>query len=195
MLRTSRRSRAFALIGVALLATVLAQPAGATTPGRNGRIAFQAATDAGLQIFTVRPNGKDLQQVTNVDGDATQVDLPYKSLPGVVLVGIEARWARAWANILAGRPPWRSTSVGERVDGARAASVAPARRDETPRSAWMVLGVPRDATAADIKRAFRRRALETHPDRGGDAEAFQAVHRAYERALARAERLRRRRRR
>lgn len=59
----------------------------------------------------------------------------------------------------------------------------------------MVLGVPRDATAADIKRAFRRRALETHPDRGGDAEAFQAVHRAYERALARAERPRRRRRR
>jgi hypothetical protein len=114
---------------------------------------------------------------------------------GRSLVGIEARWARAWANILAGRPPWRSTSVGERVDGARAASVAPARRDETPRSAWMVLGVPRDATAADIKRAFRRRALETHPDRGGDAEAFQAVHRAYERALARAERPRRRRRR
>jgi Tol biopolymer transport system component len=74
MLRTSRRSRAFALIGVALLATVLAQPAGATTPGRNGRIAFQAATDAGLQIFTVRSNGKDLQQVTHVDGDATQVD-------------------------------------------------------------------------------------------------------------------------
>jgi len=74
MLRISRRSTAPTLIGVVLLTALLLPSAGATSPGRNGRMAFQAATDAGLQIFTLRSNGKDLQQVTHVDGDATQVD-------------------------------------------------------------------------------------------------------------------------
>ncbi|MFK0279781.1 DnaJ domain-containing protein [Streptomyces sp. NPDC090499] len=45
---------------------------------------------------------------------------------------------------------------------------------------YLVLGVPADATRTEIVRAFRRRALAHHPDRGGDAEAFRDVHRAYE---------------
>ncbi|MFI5879903.1 J domain-containing protein [Streptomyces sp. NPDC051554] len=43
-----------------------------------------------------------------------------------------------------------------------------------------VLGISADATRAEIVRAFRRRALTHHPDRGGDAEAFQDARRAYE---------------
>ena len=74
MLRISRRSTAPTLIGVALLTALLMSSASATTPGRNGRIAFQADSGEGLQIFTVRSNGKDLQQVTHVDGDATNAD-------------------------------------------------------------------------------------------------------------------------
>ena len=31
-----------------------------------------------------------------------------------------------------------------------------------------------------VKSAYRRRALETHPDRGGDMKAFKRVHEAYE---------------
>jgi Tol biopolymer transport system component len=42
----------------------------ATFPGHNGLIAFQAQTSAGVQIYTVRPNGKDLQQITFLNGDA-----------------------------------------------------------------------------------------------------------------------------
>jgi Tol biopolymer transport system component len=42
----------------------------ATFPGRNGLIAFQTQTAAGIQIYTVRPNGKDLQQITFLSGDA-----------------------------------------------------------------------------------------------------------------------------
>lgn len=45
---------------------------------------------------------------------------------------------------------------------------------------YAVLGVPADATRVEIVRAYRRRALTHHPDRGGDAEAFQDLHRAYE---------------
>ena len=38
-----------------------AEAAHATFPGRNGLIAFQAQTDAGVQIFTVRHNGMELR--------------------------------------------------------------------------------------------------------------------------------------
>lgn len=37
------------------------------------------------------------------------------------------------------------------------------------------LGVEKDASADDIKRAYRKRARETHPDHGGNAEAFARV--------------------
>ena len=61
---------------LAVLAVVLVslQAAHATFPGKNGRIAFQAQTDAGIQIFTVRPNGQGLKQITHVNGDAVQPD-------------------------------------------------------------------------------------------------------------------------
>jgi Tol biopolymer transport system component len=60
----------------ALLALVLAivSPAHAAFPGRNGLIAFQAQTDSGVQIFTVRPNGQDLRQITFLSGDAVAPD-------------------------------------------------------------------------------------------------------------------------
>jgi len=50
------------------------ESAHATFPGRNGLIAFQAQTDAGAQIFTVRPNGRDMRQITHVDGDGLLPD-------------------------------------------------------------------------------------------------------------------------
>lgn len=45
---------------------------------------------------------------------------------------------------------------------------------------YPVLGVPSSATAAEIKAAFRAIALETHPDRGGDAASFARAREAYE---------------
>lgn len=42
------------------------------------------------------------------------------------------------------------------------------------------LGVSETATAEDIKRAYRVRARETHPDKGGDRTEFVKVARAYE---------------
>jgi hypothetical protein len=48
------------------------------------------------------------------------------------------------------------------------------------RHARAVLGVPEHASADDIRRAFRQRALVTHPDRGGDRTAFELVVLAFE---------------
>lgn len=45
---------------------------------------------------------------------------------------------------------------------------------------YAVLGVAQDATADEIKRAYRRRARESHPDAGGDEEVFKRVTHAHQ---------------
>jgi len=42
-----------------------------------------------------------------------------------------------------------------------------------------ILGVPENATHDEIKKAYRLRALETHPDRGGDIEEFKKLQEAF----------------
>lgn len=45
---------------------------------------------------------------------------------------------------------------------------------------YKVLGVDKSADKATIKRAYRRKAKDAHPDRGGDKEQFQAIQRAWD---------------
>ena len=45
---------------------------------------------------------------------------------------------------------------------------------------YEILGVSRDATPDDVKRAYRRKARESHPDAGGDEETFKQVTHAYQ---------------
>ncbi len=45
---------------------------------------------------------------------------------------------------------------------------------------YEVLGVAKDATVDDIKKAYRKAALQHHPDQGGDAEKFKEVNEAYQ---------------
>jgi molecular chaperone DnaJ len=48
------------------------------------------------------------------------------------------------------------------------------------RDYYEVLGVKKDASADEIKKSFRRAAIEHHPDRGGDEEKFKELNEAYE---------------
>lgn len=48
------------------------------------------------------------------------------------------------------------------------------------RDLYEILGVPRDASEDEIKRAYRRKARQLHPDAGGDEEAFKELTTAYE---------------
>jgi Tol biopolymer transport system component len=69
-----QRPHLAAILTVAMVTLALAPAVSATYPDRNGRIAFYAGTGSGSQIFTVRPNGHDLRQVTHVNGDAGRPD-------------------------------------------------------------------------------------------------------------------------
>lgn len=44
---------------------------------------------------------------------------------------------------------------------------------------YATLGVGKDATAKDIKKAYRSKAKGAHPDTGGDPEKFRALTKAY----------------
>ena len=97
------------------------------------------------------------------------------------LVAIDWRWAHGWNRILRGQPPFTQRDVAA-LEGP---PVTPRRKIATTASVWSVLGVDRTATPAEIKRAFRKRALETHPDHGGDASEFRTVRAAYDTAIER----------
>jgi Tol biopolymer transport system component len=53
---------------------VVIGPAGATTPGSNGRIVFSADLGLGGEIYSIKPNGTGLQQLTELDGNAFHPD-------------------------------------------------------------------------------------------------------------------------
>ncbi len=48
------------------------------------------------------------------------------------------------------------------------------------RDYYEVLGVKKDASADELKKAFRRAAIEHHPDKGGDEAKFKEINEAYE---------------
>lgn len=45
---------------------------------------------------------------------------------------------------------------------------------------YETLGVARDASIDDIKKAFRKLSHQHHPDKGGDAQKFQEINAAYQ---------------
>lgn len=84
---------------------------------------------------------------------------------------VDDYWARAWKCVLRGAP----------VPPLPKARPARAPATEQPASAWSVLGLSAGASAADVRAAFHKRALATHPDHGGDPAEFRAVLRAFQR--------------
>ena len=56
---------------------------------------------------------------------------------------------------------------------------------DTRMSFYDVLGLQQNASLEEIRLAFKQRALEVHPDKGGTTEAFHRVYQAFETLVAR----------
>lgn len=95
------------------------------------------------------------------------------------LAALDASWARAWSRVLQGAPPFPNPAPRN------AAAPAKPNRAKSEVSIWALLGLTSRASVDEVKSAYRRRALEAHPDRGGSATEFRALHAAYEEALRR----------
>jgi DnaJ domain len=94
---------------------------------------------------------------------------------------VDGHWAGAWKRTLAGLKPFPTHAVREpSATTDRAKPVDP----------FVLLGIANDAPLEDIKTAFRKKALEHHPDRGGTAEAFMMIKRAYDAIVKRRHRRR-----
>jgi hypothetical protein len=65
---------------------------------------------------------------------------------------------------------------------ARARARAAPWSASSPLTAFTTLGLTRNATIDEIKVAYRRRAIQLHPDRGGDHSAMVQLNAAYEEA-------------
>ncbi len=103
--------------------------------------------------------------------------LAAERVAGRALLEIDGKWARAWARVMQGRP------AGMTADRPTA---SPTPRPQAAASCWAVLGLTPQATVTDIRTAFRALALQLHPDRGGDPEAFLRLRQAHDAALDRA---------
>ena len=105
---------------------------------------------------------------------------------GMRLTEIEPHWARAWSRVLIGQPAWSRfddrTAPNPR---ARSTTTKTAAKVAPLPSVWEILGTTPHASASELKRAYHKRALATHPDQGGDADAFRDVQRAYKDAMKR----------
>ena len=54
------------------------------------------------------------------------------------------------------------------------------QRNVDNESLYKILGVTKNATDQEIKKAYRKLALKHHPDRGGDPEKFKEINKANE---------------
>ena len=44
---------------------------------------------------------------------------------------------------------------------------------------YSILGVPKNASEKDLKKAYKKASMQHHPDRGGDGETFKQINEAY----------------
>lgn len=101
----------------------------------------------------------DARAYFRIEGSTTRAVLVEHEMPGVHL---------------GSRLPFETPAIetGETTDPTNAA--------------FAILGVPATASIGEVKRAYRRKVKQVHPDHGGDREEFERLREAYAAARQRA---------
>ena len=68
---------------------------------------------------------------------------------------------------------------GQQSQGPPRLAPAPAPRPKPSLDPYQILGLPQTYTETQLKKAYLKQAMKTHPDRGGTPQAFQKVSIAY----------------
>jgi hypothetical protein len=158
------------------LAVDLFVPVCSIVRGKRGRF-FWAAwwTAPPRQVPFRRPDASDGGAPTFEEALARATERA-----GVSLGVIDPLWARAWMRVLRGEPVWPSRASRE------PSTTKPDKPSKMPlNSVWELLGIGRDATEEELKAAYRKRVLESHPDQGGDEVLFRQIVHAYAEAQRR----------
>ncbi len=102
-----------------------------------------------------------------------------------VLTDRKARARFLLCGVITGVSPYADDMLRRREEQeqqARARARAALWAASLPHAAFTTLGLSSTASAAEIKLAYRRRAMRLHPDRGGDHAAMVRLNAAYEEA-------------
>lgn len=133
--------------------------------------------------WTGEPTAKPFRRPDAWGGGATteeEARALAEKAAGRPLVLIDGHWAGAWKRVLADRPPFPTKSTREPTPQDTADATERAAKKRRVVDPYDLLGVPASATMEEVKAAFRKKALEHHPDHGGSAAAFMAMKRAYD---------------
>ncbi len=148
--------------------------------------------------WTTEPSRQPFTKPDAFSGGARSLEEARKQAEraaGRPLREIDPIWARAFVRVQAGQTPWVEKKPRTRPkqdppphEGASRKRFVPSteRPHECP---FAVLGLPKTASLEDIRKAFRRLALETHPDQGGDTASFIRITWARNEASLRAKRV------
>jgi hypothetical protein len=129
----------------------------------------------------VRLDGLPYSNQRQPDDSGAAVYFQYKDKPIVFACD---RWRKVEENLwaiakhleaLRGQERWGVGNLEQAFQGYLA---LPA-----PRQWWTVLGVSPQASDDEVRAAYRALARQTHPDAGGEQDAFVRVQAAYERAM------------
>jgi hypothetical protein len=102
---------------------------------------------------------------------------------GMPLEQIDGHWAGAWKRVRAGHAPFPSRTA--RPETAASKDGEEREQRARPVDPHALLGVDASASLDELKAAFRKKALEHHPDRGGAPAQFMAIKRAYDTIMKR----------
>jgi hypothetical protein len=138
--------------------------------------------------WTAPPERDPFRKPDAAEGGARTRDEALRQAERVAgrrLVEIDARWARAWARIQLGQPPFPARATADPTTATASSTQPRLDRDPPLASIWQILGLTPQASVDDIRAAYRRQVLVLHPDHGGDPDRFRALKRAHDEALAR----------